>query len=54
MNEQFKLAHWVINVVDQANRKICVTLPWYNVEKPENSYVQVRIFAKKKDKEKFQ
>ena len=26
MNEQLKLAHKVVDVVDQANRKVCVTL----------------------------
>ena len=25
----------------------------YNVEKPENSYVQVRLFGRRKDEEKF-
>ena len=25
----------------------------YNVEKPETSYVQVRLFGRKKDEEKF-
>ena len=54
MNEQLKLAHKVVDVVDRANRKICVTLLRYNVDKPENSYAQVRLFARKKEHEKFQ
>ena len=41
MDEQFKLAHKVVDVVDRANRKICVTLLRYNVDKPESSYAQV-------------
>ena len=45
MDEQLKLAHKVVYVVDRANRKICVTLLRYNVDRPENSYAQVRIFA---------
>ena len=37
MDEQLKLAHKVVDVVDRANRKICVTLLPYNVDKPESS-----------------
>ena len=54
MDEQLKLAHNVVDVVDRTNRKICVTLLRYNVEKPESSYAQVRLFARKKEDEKFQ
>ena len=54
MDEQLKLAHKVVDVVDRANRKICVTLLRYNVDKLERSYAQVRIFARKKEDEKFQ
>ena len=54
MEEQLKLAHKVVDVVDRANRKICVSLLRYNVDKPENSYAQVRLFARKKEDEKFQ
>ena len=54
LDEQCKLAHKVIDVVDQANRITCVTLLRYKVEKPESSNSQVQIFAKKKEEEKFQ
>ena len=54
MQEQLKLAHKVVDVVDRTNRKICVTLLRYNVDKPESSYAQVRLFARKKEDEKFQ
>ena len=54
MDEQLKLAHTVVDVVDRTNRKICVTLLRYNVDKPESSYAQVRLFARKKEDEKFQ
>ena len=54
MDEQLKLAHKVVNVVDRANRKICVTLLRYNLDKPESSSAQVRLFARKKADEKFQ
>ena len=53
-DEQLKLAHKVVDVVDRANKKICVTLLRYNVDKPESSYAQVRLFARKKVDEKFQ
>ena len=54
MDEQLKLAHKVVDVLDRANRKICVTLPRYNVDKPESSQAQVRLFARKNEDEKFQ
>ena len=54
MDEQLKLAHNVVDVVDRTNRKISVTLLRYNVDKPESSYAQVRLFARKKEDEKFQ
>ena len=54
MDEQLKLAQKVVGVVDRTNRKICVTLLRYNVDKPESSYAQVRLFARKKEDEKFQ
>ena len=54
MDEQLKLAHKVVDVVDRANRMICVTLLWYDVDKLESSYAQVRLFARKKEDEKFQ
>ena len=54
MDEQLKLAHKVVDVVDRGNRKICVTLLRYNVDKPGTSYAQVQLFAGKKDDEKFQ
>ena len=54
MVEQLKLAHKVVDLVDRANRKICVTLLRYNVDNPESSYAQVQVFARKKEDEKFQ
>ena len=44
----------MVDVVNQADRKICVILLRYNAEKSENSYVQVRLFARRKADEKFQ
>ena len=54
VDEQLKLAHKVIHVLDRAKRKICVTLLRHNVEKPEISNAQVRFFAKRKEHEKLQ
>ena len=53
MDEQLKLGHKVVDVVDRANRKICVFLLRYNMEKPESFYAQVGLFARKKEDEKF-
>ena len=54
MEQQFKLAHKLVNVVDRANIKICVTLLRYGVDKAGCSYAQVRFFARKKENEKLQ
>ena len=54
MDEQLKLAHKVVDVVDRANKKMCAALLRYNVHNPESSYAQVRLFARKKEDEKFQ
>ena len=53
MDEQFNLAHKLVDVVDRANRKNCVTLLRYNVDQPESSYAQVLLFARNKEDEKF-
>ena len=54
MEEQLKLVHEVIDVVDRPNRKICVTLLRYKVDNPEISYAQIRLLGRKNDEEKFQ
>ena len=52
--EQLKLTHKLVEVVDRPHRKFCMTMLRYNVEKPETSYVQVRLFGRRrKDEEKF-
>ena len=50
MDEQLKLDHKTVAVVDRARR----TLLWYNMDKPGSSYAPLRIFTKKKEDEKFQ
>ena len=54
MEEQLKLVHKVVDVLDRPNRRICVTLLRYKVDNPENSYAQVRLFGLKKEEEKIQ
>ena len=54
MEEQLKLVHKVIDVVDRPNKKICVTLLQYKVDNPDTSYAQVRLFGRKTEEEKFQ
>ena len=54
MEEQLKLFHKVIDVVDCSNRRICVTLLRYKVDNPDTSYAQFRLFGRKKEEEKFQ
>ena len=44
MEEQLKLVHKVIDVVDRPNRRIFVTLLRYKVNSPETSYAQARLF----------
>ena len=51
--EQLKLTRKALEFVVRPHRKICVTILRYNVEKPETSYVQVRLFGGKKQEEKF-
>ena len=53
MEEQLKLTHKIVEVVDRPHRKIWVTMLRYNVEKLETSYVQVRLFGRRKDEGKF-
>ena len=54
MEEQLKLVHKVIDVVDCPNRRICVTLLRYKVDNPETSCAQIRLFRRKKEEEKIQ
>ena len=54
MDEQLKLAYKIIDVVDRANRKICVFLLRYSVDKLVCSCTQVRKFVRKKEDEGFQ
>ena len=50
MEEQLKLTDKIVEVFEGPDRK---TMLRYNVKKPETSYVQVRLFRKRKDEENF-
>ena len=54
MDEQSKLTHKVTDEVDQANRKVFVTLMPFNVEKTREFLCSLRLFAKKTEEMKFQ
>ena len=53
MNEQLKLAHKVVHLVDRAFRKLCVTLLRNNAEKRKSSFAKKRVFCKKNLDQKF-
>ena len=53
IEEQLKRTHKVVEIVRRPHRKICVTMLRYNVEKPETSYIEVRLFGSRKDEEKI-
>ena len=54
MEEQLKLVHKVIDVVDCPNRRICVKLLRYKADNREFSYAQLRLFGRKKEEENIQ
>ena len=54
MEEQLKLVHKVIDLVDCWNRRNCVTLLRYKPDNPETSYAQVRLVRPKIEEGKFQ
>ena len=53
MEEQLKLVHKVIDVVDRSKRRISVTLLRYKADNPDTSYAQVRLFGRKTEEEKI-
>ena len=54
IEEQLKLVHKVIDVVNCPNRRRCGTLLRYKADNPETSYAQVRLIGRKKEEEKNQ
>ena len=53
MEEQLKFTHRSVEVFDRPHREICVTMLRYNEEKPKTSYVQVRLYGRRKDAANF-
>ena len=54
MEEQLKLVHKVIDVVDRPKRRICVALLRYKADNPDTSFAQVRLLGLRTEEEKFQ
>ena len=54
MDEQLQQAHKVLDVLDWANRNLCVIPLRYNVDMPESFHAQVRLLARKKEDQMFQ
>ena len=54
MEEQLKLVHNVIDIVDCPKRRVCVTLLRYKVDKPETSYAQIWLSGRMTVEKKFQ
>ena len=54
MDEQLKLAHKLVDVVNRPYKRFFVNLLQYKVDKPESSYAQVQFLAKKKEELKLQ
>ena len=53
IDDQPKKTHKAVSALDWANRKICVTLLLFNVDKPESSYAHVRLMRGRR-RTKFQ
>ena len=53
IEEQLKLVHKVIDIVNCAKRRICVTPLRYKADNPVTSYAQVRLLGRKTEEEKF-
>ena len=53
-DEQLKMAHMVVDILDRPYRKVCVILLRYIVHKRESCYAENRTFARKKDDKSFQ
>ena len=53
MDEQLKLVHKLIDIVDRPKRRICVTVLRYKADNPDTCYGQARLFGRKTEEEKF-
>ena len=54
LDEQLKHVQKAISFVDRPKRKIIATMKKYCMEKPESTYVQLRLFTRNSEHDKFQ
>ena len=54
IDQQPKLPHGVVDILDCPKGKLCATMLHYNVDKPEISFAQVQFFARKEEEERLQ
>ena len=53
-DEQLKHVQKAITIVDRPKRKILATMKKYCMDKPESTYVQLRLFTRNSEQDKFQ
>ena len=54
LDEQLKHVQKAITIVDRPKRKIFPTMKKYCMDKPESTYVQLRLFTRNSEHDKFQ
>ena len=54
LDEQLKHVQKALTVVDRPKRKIIATMMKYCMDKPESTYVQLRLFARNSEHDKLQ
>ena len=54
LDEQLKHVQKAITIVDRPKRKIIATMKKYCMDKPESLYVQLRLFTRNSEHDKFQ
>ena len=54
LDEQLKHVQKAITIVDRPKRKIFATMKKYCMDKPESTYVQLRLFTRNSELDKFQ
>ena len=54
LDEQLKHVQKAITIVDRPKRKIIATMKKHCMDKPESTYVQLRLFTRNSEHDKFQ
>ena len=54
LDEQLKHVQKAITILDRPKRKIIATMKKYCMDKPESTYVQLRLFTRNSEHDKFQ